>query len=374
MTEAHTTCWYDQDDAESILHLSGEWRLARLASIDADLSKLSLDRQRLIVDGSQLSMLDTAAAMTLLHRLVRSDNRPGAVSVRGFTPQHQRVLELVRLRVTRNSGVAVRVPRSIIGSLGYGASQIAALIAGHVNFLGTVAVGFYWLVRHPRTLRVKEFTVQIEQACLRAIPVVSLATFLIGIVVAYLLSLQAEHYGIGIFVVDGVAMGVTREFSPIIVAVIVAGRSGAAFTAQLGSMRLAQEIDAIQTLGLSPLGVLVLPRVLALVVGLPLLVFVGDILSIAGAVLVTEPMLGITPVVFVSRLREELDPSHVMVGFIKAPVFAIAIAVIGCRMGMTAGRDTRAVGQATTSTVVQSIVSVIVLDAAFAVLFQQIGW
>ncbi|MFN0316734.1 MAG: ABC transporter permease [Burkholderiales bacterium] len=374
MSEAQAACWYDQDDGGPVLHLSGQWRLARLGPIDAGLAKLNLDAQRLIVDGSQLAMLDTAAAMTLLIRLTRSDNRPGTVSIRGFATHHQRVLELVRLRLSESSGGAVRVPRSTIGSLGYGAWQIATLIAGHVNFIGMIAVGFYSLLRHPRTLRLKEFTVQLEQACLSAIPVVSLATFLIGVVVAYLLCLQAEQYGVGIFVVDGVAMGLTREFSPVIVAVIVAGRSGAAFTAQLGSMRLAQEIDAIQTLGLSPLGVLVLPRVLALVAGLPLLVFVGDILSIAGAVLVTEPMLGITPVVFVSRLREELDPSHVMAGFIKAPVFAIAIAVIGCRMGMTAGRDTRAVGQATTSTVVQSIVSVIVLDAAFAVLFQQIGW
>jgi phospholipid/cholesterol/gamma-HCH transport system permease protein len=193
---------------------------------------------------------------------------------------------------------------------------------------------------------------------------------LIGIVIAYLLGLQAEKYGANIFVVDGVAIGATREFAPIIVAVIVAGRSGAAFTAQLGAMRLTEEIDAIRTLGLSPLQVLVVPRVLALMATLPLLVFVGDVMSLLGAMAIAGPMLDIGPAAFLARLRESLDARHVFIGLAKAPVFALSIAVIGTRMGMTVGRDTRAVGAATTSTVVQSIVVVILLDAAFAVVLQ----
>jgi phospholipid/cholesterol/gamma-HCH transport system permease protein len=208
---------------------------------------------------------------------------------------------------------------------------------------------------------------------LNAIPVVALVTFLIGIVIAYLLGLQAEKYGANLFVVDGVGIGATREFAPIIVAVIVAGRSGAAFTAQLGAMRLGEEIDAIRTLGLSPQHVLVMPRVLALVFTLPLLVFLGDVMSILGALWIAEPMLDITPATFLGRLREALPVRHVVVGLVKAPAFAFFIALIGTRMGMTVGRDTRAVGLATTSTVVQSIVAVILLDAAFAVIFQRLG-
>jgi phospholipid/cholesterol/gamma-HCH transport system permease protein len=212
--------------------------------------------------------------------------------------------------------------------------------------------------------------VQVEQAGLMAIPVVVLVTLLIGVVITYLLGLQAEKYGANIFVVDGVGIGATREFAPIIVAVIVAGRSGAAFTAQLGSMRLTEETDAIRTLGLSPMHVLVLPRVLALVAMLPLLVFVGDVASLVGAMLIAGPMLDITPTAFLARLHEALDLRHVLVGLAKAPVFAIVIAVIGARMGMTVARDTRALGEATTSTVVQSIVAVILIDALFAVLMQ----
>jgi len=206
-----------------------------------------------------------------------------------------------------------------------------------------------------------------------AIPVVALVTFLIGVVMAYMLGLQAEKYGANIFVVDGVALGMAREFSPLIVATIMAGRSGAAFTAQLGTMKLTEEIDAIRTLGLSPAQVLVVPRVLALVLVLPLLVFVGDIAGMAGAMLMANATLDIPPQAFIDRLQVALSPRHYVIGIAKAPVFALFIAVIGCRMGMSVSRDTRSIGINTTSTVVQGIVAVILLDAIFAVVFQELG-
>jgi phospholipid/cholesterol/gamma-HCH transport system permease protein len=201
-----------------------------------------------------------------------------------------------------------------------------------------------------------------------------LVTFLIGIVFAYLLGLQAQQYGANLYVVDGVAIGMARELAPIIVATIVAGRSGAAFTAQLGTMRLTEEIDAIRTLGLSPMYVLVLPRVLAITVALPLLVFLGNVASLGGAMAVCASMLEVTPTTFIERVHLGLDLDHVYAGLIKAPVFALAIAVIGCRMGMSVSRDTRSIGMSTTSTVVQSIVAVILLDAGFAVFFEEIDF
>ena len=225
---------------------------------------------------------------------------------------------------------------------------------------------------HPSRLRPRELFAQLSQSCLTAIPVVALVMFLIGVVVAYLLGLQAAQYGANIFVVDGVALGMVREFSPLLVATIVAGRSGAAFTAQLGTMKLTEEIDAIRTLGLPPEQVLLVPRVLALVLALPLLVFVGALLGLAGASAVCSLMLDITPAAFLERVHESLDARHYAIGLAKAPVFALFIAVIGCSMGMSVSRDTRSIGINTTSTVVQSIVVVILLDAAFAVLFQEL--
>ena len=203
-----------------------------------------------------------------------------------------------------------------------------------------------------------------------AIPVVVLITFLIGIVMAYLLGLQAAQYGASVFVIDGVALGMVREFSPLLVAIIIAGRSGAAFTAELGTMRMTQETDAIAMLGLSQGQVLIVPRVLALIITMPLLVFIGDLSGLVGAAMVCRWMLDLSFQTFVERIHTFLGVQHAVIGIGKAPFFAVAIATIACRLGMTAARDTRAIGIATTSTVVQAIVTVIVIDAAFAVTFQ----
>lgn len=353
------------------LRLGGQWRLAGLADIETACAGLSLPA-RTTVDGRALAQIDSAAALVLLLALRRS----GATELdwQGFSAAPARILERVRAHLdAADAAPSAAAPMRPLARLGRQAALFGALLHGHLNFLGAAVSALGALLVRPSRLRHRELTVQIAQTGLNAIPVVALVTALIGVVFAYLLGLQAERYGANIFVVDGVGIGTTREFAPIIVAVIVAGRSGAAFTAQLGSMQLTEETDAIRTLGLSPLQVLVVPRVLALVLTLPLLVFVGDVMSLAGAMAIAGPMLDITPTAFLARLREALDLRHVLVGLVKAPVFALVIAVIGVRMGMTVARDTRALGVATTSTVVQSIVAVILLDAVFAVLLQAIG-
>jgi len=362
------------DGARPLLHLGGSWRLGALYAIQDQLEALRSVPLAAApsVDGSALAEIDTAAALSLFHWLRSRGIAAVAVELQGFDPAMQRLLEQVQTRFDAID-VPLRTPHpSLANRIGHSAVEMFELLAGHVEFLGATTAALGQTLRAPRRLRVRELTVQFEQVCLNAIPVVALVTLLIGIVIAYLLGLQAEQYGANIFVVDGVGIGATREFAPIIVAVIMAGRSGASFTAQLGSMRLTEETDAIRTLGLSPMEVLVLPRLLALMLAMPLLVFVGDVMSILGAMLIADPMLGITPQTFLTRLHDNLALKHVLVGLIKAPVFALAIAIIGCRMGMTTERDTRALGMATTSTVVQSIVAVILLDAAFAVFFQEL--
>lgn len=355
-----------------MLRLSGAWRLAHLPEIDDQLTALALSPD-VALDGSSLSDIDTAAALALLDHLKRAGVDVSKIPLEGFAANDDRILRQVLARIEEVTTPMPHRYESLAAHIGRETMAVVDLLLGHLNFLGQVLVGLGRSLLAPSTIRPRELTAQFEQVCINAIPVAALVTLLIGIVVAYLLGLQAEKYGANIFVVDGVGIGATREFAPIIVAVIVAGRSGAAFTAQLGSMRLNEEIDAIRTLGLSPLNVLVLPRVLALMAALPLLVFVGDVMSLVGAMLIAGPMLDITPTTFLARLQDNLAIKHVYVGLLKAPVFALFIAVIGCRMGMTVRRDTRALGIATTSTVVQSIVAVILLDAAFAVLFQELG-
>jgi phospholipid/cholesterol/gamma-HCH transport system permease protein len=354
------------------LSLRGAWHLPDLAAIERALRAQSIPK-RVIVSGADLESIDTSAAWMLAEALRAAGVAPGKVELQDFEAAPRRVLERVFELGEGGQALPRRKRLGALAQFGKSAVEVAHMCAGHVTFLGETVLALLELVRNPTRLRLKELTVQFEQAGLNAIPVVALVTLLIGIVITYLLGLQAEKYGANLFVVDGVGIGATREFAPIIVAVIVAGRSGAAFTAQLGAMRLGEEIDAIRTLGLSPQHVLVVPRVLALMFSLPLLVFLGDVMSILGALWIAEPMLDITPATFLARLREALSVRHVVVGLVKAPVFAFFIALIGTRMGMTVGRDTRAVGLATTSTVVQGIVAVILLDALFAIIFQRLG-
>jgi len=377
MSETAASPWFSVDlpPGRAVLGLMGAWRVAQLAEIEAALTGLVLPAGATI-DGSALSQIDSAAALVLLRALQHSAMATDAEEFvwTGFSEINARVLDQVRRHLASATPPVAPPRRSALADVGRQTAVLSGLLHGHLNFLGATVAACGGLLVRPRQLRTRELTVQLQQTGLNAIPVVSLVTLLIGVVITYLLGLQAERYGANIFVVDGVGIGATREFAPVIVAIIVAGRSGAAFTAQLGSMRLTEEIDAIRTLGLSAMQVLVLPRVLALMLALPLLVFVGDVMSLLGAMLIAGPMLGVTPAAFLARLREALDISHVLVGLVKAPVFALAIAVIGTRMGMTVGRDTGAVGAATTSTVVQSIVAVILLDAGFAVLMQALEW
>jgi len=363
-----------REDGE-VLVVEGSWQLERAALLCRSLDALGPGLSRVVcIDGHGLTDIDTAAALTIWSRLRATGIDPDGLRLEGFDERNARIIELVRSRLAET--LAPERPKAFgaMARFGQSAADLGTMLIAHVGFLGRLMTEFGRLIARPSLLRVRELSSQLGQTGVNAIPVVALVTFLIGVVFAYLLGLQAEQYGANIFVVDGVALGMTREFSPLIVATIVAGRSGAAFTAQLGTMKLTEETDAIRTLGLSAEQVLVVPRVLALMITLPLLVFIGDLAGMAGAMAIAQTMLDITPHGFIERLQSALSERHYLIGLGKAPFFALVIAVIGCRMGMDVERDTRSIGFNTTSTVVQGIVAVIVLDAIFAIVCQQLGW
>jgi phospholipid/cholesterol/gamma-HCH transport system permease protein len=369
------SCRIERRDGSGTLVLAGTWRLAEAGTLDATLAALGPGLADVrVLDGASLRAIDTAGILVVLVRLRAAGVDTATLSLAGFDASHARVVEVVRTRMPPEPATPHRQPYGVLARTGEAAHRVVRMLRGHVGFFGLVAVELGRTLLRPTSLRTKELAAQLGQTGVSAIPVVLLVTFLIGVVFAYLLGLQAEQFGANIFVVDGVALGMTREFSPLIVATIVAGRSGAAFTAQLGTMKLTEEIDAIRTLGLSPEQVLVVPRILALTISLPLLVFVGNVAGLAGGMAIAAGMLDVTVPTFIERLHVALDPSHYLIGLGKAPFFALAIAVIGCRMGMSVERDTRSIGINTTSTVVQSIVVVILLDAVFAVIFQELGW
>jgi phospholipid/cholesterol/gamma-HCH transport system permease protein len=379
MADAQRSCWIEEHDGQVTLHLGGAWRLGALRELSQQLvgpggllQALPAQRVPSAIDGTALQDIDTAAALLLLDSLAAAGSDPATLALRHFDPRHGRVFEVVRGRFAETAVQAPRHKLTPIARVGQISAGVGTLLLGHVEFLGRTLVELSRVLLRPHTLRVHELFAQLSQVGVNAIPVVALVTFLIGVVMAYMLGLQAEKYGANIFVVDGVALGITREFSPLIVATIMAGRSGAAFTAQLGTMKLTEEIDAIRTLGLSAPQVLVVPRVLALVLTLPLLVFVGNVAGLAGAMVMSNLTLDITPQTFMERLHVALAPRHYVIGLGKSPVFALFIAIIGCRMGLSVSRDTRSIGINTTSTVVQGIVAVILLDAMFAVIFQEL--
>lgn len=242
------------------------------------------------------------------------------------------------------------------------------------GFLGEMVYNLLLGFVNPANIRLKALFFQIQEALIKAIPIVSLACFLIGIVIAYQGSLQLEQFGASILIVEMSSMLTLREMAPIITAIIIAGRSASAFSAEIGMMRATQEIDAMSVMGFNPISFLVLPRVIALCAALPLVVFIADIFGLVGAMFVSQIQLGISSEQFVERFLQMVEIRHFWIGFLKAPFFGLIIALIGCYHGFIVAKDTRSIGIHTTKSVVESIFCVIAFDALCSVLFTQIGW
>jgi phospholipid/cholesterol/gamma-HCH transport system permease protein len=239
-------------------------------------------------------------------------------------------------------------------------------------FFGAVTIGFLRLVVQPRRVRFTAFVAHVQQTGLSAMPIVGLISFLIGIVLAYQGADQLRRFGAQVFTVNLVGVSVLREMGILLTSIIVAGRTGSAFTAQIGTMQVNEEIDAMRTLGLDPLDVLVLPRVLGLMVALPLLAFYSDIMALMGGGLAAVFLLGMTPSQFLTQLSHAVTLTHFLVGVSKAPVFAALIAMVGCFEGLRVSGSAESVGRLTTQSVVEALFLVIVFDAFFSILFSSL--
>lgn len=358
---------FRQDATGCELRLSGGWCIRHLARVDALLTQLQIPHDRpLRIDAAGITRLDSAGVTLAVNRLRALGLVWSNVSLHNFEPAQ---LTLIHLIAERLDARATPKPRRepLIHRLGRWGVGLWGRLWVQVAFLGQIAEAVGELLRRPSRLRHRELTAQLETVGLDALPIIAMMTFLVGVVFAFLLGVQVQKFGANIFVVDGIALAVARELSPMLTAILVAGRSGAAFTAQIGAMKVTEEIDAIATLGLSPIQVLLLPRLIALVIALPLLTFVGDVMGILGGAVVAASQLDVTFYTFFERLKSVLPLETVLFGLSKAPVFAAAIAFIACRNGFAVSRDAVSVGTFTTRTVVQSLVAVILINAAFAV-------
>lgn len=356
-----------------VLKPRGRWCIDQLELIDQLLCGTLVPHDiRVTVDASALTDLDSAGVMLVVNRLRAQGVVWSNVDLVDFNEHQITLIHLVAERLDARAQPRRR-RQALLPMLGRHATNWGNALVDQFSFFGRIVEGVYEIMRQPRLLRLRECTVQLETVGLNALPIVMLMTFLIGVVFAFLLGIQVRKFGANIFIVDGVSIAIARELAPLLTAILIAGRSGAAFTAQIGAMKVTEEIDAISTLGLSPIQVLVLPRLFAIIIAMPILTFVGDVLGVLGAALVANAQLDITYYTFFERVKSVLPMGTVWFGLAKTPVFAAAIALIACRNGFAVSRDARSVGEFTTSTVVQSLVAVILIDALFAIVFPEIN-
>lgn len=323
-------------------------------------------------DTTSLRSWDVALASTLWQRLSTLTRPPVQVDFRGL-PAGLR--EILSMALTDTAAPAT--PRTKAGRIArLGAITQAWWADGRrsLTFVGEVLLSVARLLRGKSGMRWSDLAWQIEQTGPRSLPIVALVSFLVGLIVAYMGAAQLQRFGAQNFIADLVTVGVVREVAALLVGIVLAGRVGAAFAAQIGSMRANEEVDALATLGVNPVDFLVLPRVLALLIVGPLLTAFAALVGMAVGWLVAVGLYGVTPLEYVYASAQALTLPHVLVGLFKGTSYAVLVALAGCLQGMSAGRSAQAVGDATTAAVVQAIVWMVVVASVLTVVFQQLGW
>lgn len=327
------------------------------------------------IDISALSHMDTAGAWYLVDQQVQSKRRGCTLCIEGATFAQAQLIKTVEQNMPPENPLPVARP-GIADRLEIFGKKITRgfrMTVELVSFLGQVMATLGGIVRNPSRLRLTSVVHHCQEIGVSAVPIVALMSFLIGVVLAFQGSAQLRQFGAEVFVVDLIAISILRELGILLTAIIVAGRSGSAFTASIGSMKMREEIDAMRTLGLDPVTILVVPRVLALMLMLPALGLIADISGLVGGALMSWIDLGVSPMVFQTRLVSNTDVWHFGVGMIKAPFFALIIGIIGCYEGMNVGGNAESLGRLTSASVVLSIFMVIVVDAVFSIFFAVVG-
>ena len=371
MTQTETHPRFAADDADpSQVRLLGQWTLATAMQVAERLRELPAGAKR--IDATGISRIDSAGVLQLL----RYANRSGiALEDLQFRDEHQALVSTIedvsddRPKRKRDYGFVAALAR-----LGHQVQDNGKEIMSLVSFTGENLIKLLRILRQPKRLRVTATVFHMEQVGLDAVPLVILLSYLVGAVIAFLGSTILRDFGAEIYVVELVSIAFLREFAVLLTAIVLAGRTASAFTAQIGAMVSREEVDAIRTLGLDPIDLLVIPRILALLVMLPLLTFIAMIAGLAGGITVGAFDLGIPPQMYLARMHDTMEVRHFLVGMAKAPLFALIIGLIGCLEGLQVEGTAQSVGERTTSSVVQSISLVIILDALAALWFMQVGW
>jgi phospholipid/cholesterol/gamma-HCH transport system permease protein len=375
-----TSLGFSQNTIDGLLRLglSGDWSVASGAALEAqalDLLRAGRGSMRVELDLGAISNMDTAGAWLIDRTKVQLAALKCDVTYLN-TSEAQAIL--LREAHYREFEVPKRDKRFlIIGLLAdVGSSMVFALrdLTNGVAFLGELVQGLVHLMRHPRQFRLTSMIFQIERIAFRSVPIVGLINFLVGCIVAQQGIFQLQRFGAAPFAVDLIGILVLRELAVLLTSIMIAGRSGSAITAELGSMKMREEIDALRVMGLNPVHVLLVPRVLALIISLPILCFIGDMMALFGGLLTAWVYGDITPQVYLDRLQEAIGLNTFLVGLIKAPFMALVIGLNACVEGLAVGGSAESLGKQVTSSVVKSIFMVIVVDGVFAIYFAGIHY
>ena len=359
------------------LRPTGDWTVANAHDIEALaeplLPKLQAAKS-VVVDFTALKTLDTTGAWSLekLSRL----SAAGEIASNSDIPERYRELMVELHQVNRQKPSGLAAPNVIsarLEAIGRAVFDAREDVAAFLQMLGALGVALFGVIRHPRSFRLTSTVYQLYKVGWQAIPIMALITFLIGAIIAQQGIFHFRKFGAESYVVDMVGILVLRELGVLIVAIMVAGRSGSAYTAEIGSMKMREEIDALSTMGLDPIEVLILPRVIALVCALPILAFLGAMAALYGGGLIAWLYGGMSPAIFIARLHEAVSITHFEVGIYKAPFMALVIGIVAASEGLRVRGSAESLGRQTTTSVVKSIFLVIVLDGLFAVFFASIG-
>ncbi|HDZ49074.1 hypothetical protein LCGC14_0294180 [marine sediment metagenome] len=376
--------WIARDD--QTLALQGEWTLANYRAIKSTLDHYKADTKvpneatkaaKETVSLEAITRLDTAGAILVIE-LIGVEKAQKVGEWAGELPKEQQAL-LMRIAEAMDTPLDVETPSysRISQALASVGQQMVGLWSQQrqlLAFIGLVMATLFRLILRPRHWRVTATVAHVQQSGLNAVPIVALLTFMVGAVVAFLGATVLQDFGATVYTIDLVAFSFLREFGVLLAAILLAGRTASAFTAQIGAMKSNEEIDALQAQGLDPIELLVLPRVMAMLISLPMLAFVGMLSGLAGGAMVAALSLDISLTQFMNTLQKDVSVTHFLVGLSKAPVFAFVIAVIGCLEGFKVSGSAQSVGAHTTSSVVQSIFMVILIDALAALFFMEMGW
>lgn len=370
MSIDHLTAEFSLAEDGKTLRCRGCWTIANVKQLADKLKSLGRQTDQVVaIDGSDVSGFDSAGALLLNEVIHKVNGDHQSVQVTGLKKRYDALYKAVVRRYADARAAELPPARGQLYQIGVNAIAKCNQIIDFINFTGELVVLWCKAIMRPHTFSWRDLMAVIEETGYRALGIVGLMAFLIGIVLAYQLAVQLRQYGANIFIVDTTGIAIVREFSPLITAIIMAGRTSTAFTALIGTMKVNEEIDALRTMGIQPVQRLVLPRITALIITLPLLVVWADIFGVFGSMVMAKNILNINYHTFLERFDVAVSLRHYILGLIKTPVFALIIAGVGCFQGFAVGTSAESVGKQTTKAAVQSIFLIIIADALFSVIF-----